>query len=132
MRGSSQQPTAVTVVTVDDQQVFLSAAREVIEATPGFTSVAEVSSGEEALRAVDDHGPELVLLDVRMPGMNGIETARRIKEGHPDVVVVLISIEEPASLPAAAGASGAAAMVRKQDFGSGMLRGLWSAHGSAS
>ena len=51
-------------------------------------------------------------------------------QAHPDVVVVLISIEEPSSLPPAAGASGAVAMVRKQDLGSRMLRGLWSAHGS--
>jgi DNA-binding NarL/FixJ family response regulator len=122
----------VSVVTVDDQQVFLSAARDVIEATPGFTSVAEVGSGEEALLVVDQHEPELVLVDVRMPGIDGIETVRRIKEAHPEVVAVLISLEEPANLPAAAATSGAVALVRKQDFGSRMLRALWVAHGTGA
>jgi DNA-binding NarL/FixJ family response regulator len=119
----------VTVVTVDDQQVFLTAAREVIDATPGFESVAEATSGEEALRAVDEHDPALVLLDVRMPGMDGIETSRRIKQDHPEVVVVLISIEDPSNLPATAESSGAVALVRKQDLGARLLERLWSAHG---
>lgn len=123
--------TAVTVVTVDDQEVFLSVARDVVEATPGFTTIAQATSGEDALRVVDEHKPELVLIDVRMPGMGGIETSRRIKQAHPDVVVVLVSIEEPSNLPAPS-VSGAVALVRKQDLGSRMLQGLWLAHGSAN
>lgn len=122
--------SAVSVVTVDDQQVFLSAAREVIEATPGFRSVGEASCGEDALGLVAELKPELVLVDVRMEGMDGIETARRIKEAHPEVVVVLISIEDPAHVPSGVSDSGAAALMRKQDFGSRALRGLWTAHGT--
>jgi DNA-binding NarL/FixJ family response regulator len=127
--GGRRSSGDVGVVTVDDQAVFRGAALEVIEATAGFTSVGEASCGEEALAVVDEREPELVLVDVRMPGMDGIETARRIKESHPYVVVVLISIEDPASVSAAAAASGAAALVRKQDFGPGLLRGLWRGHG---
>ena len=118
----------VGVVTVDDQQVFRSVAREVIEATPGFTSFGEACSGEEALEVVCEREPQLVLVDVRMPGMNGIETASRIKEARPEVVVVLISIEEQANLPVTVSSSGAAALVRKQDFGPRLLRRLWHAH----
>jgi DNA-binding NarL/FixJ family response regulator len=118
----------VGVVTVDDQPVFLKAARDVIHATPGFTSVGEAGSGEEALALVEERQPELVLLDVRMPGMDGIETAGLIKQACPQVVVILISIEEPANVPAATSSSGAAALVRKQDFGPRVLRRLWLAH----
>jgi len=120
----------VTVITVDDQQVFREAAQDVIDATAGFTSVGEASSGAEALNLVDERRPELVLLDVRMPGMGGIEVARRIKDAHPEVVVVLISIEEPANVPASVSSSGAEALVRKQDFGPHTLRGLWLVHGA--
>jgi two-component system invasion response regulator UvrY len=118
----------VGVVTVDDQQVFRSVAREVIEATAGFTSFGEACSGEEALEVICERQPQLVLVDVRMPGMDGIETARRIKEESPDVVVVLISIEEQGNVPATVSSSGAAALVRKQDFGPRLLRRLWLAH----
>jgi DNA-binding NarL/FixJ family response regulator len=118
----------VAVVTVDDQRVFREAAREVIEATPGFESVGEACSGDELLRMVAERTPELALVDVRMPEMDGIEVTRRIKHAHPEVVVVLISIEERANLPADALSSGAAALVRKQDFGPCLLRQLWLAH----
>ena len=121
----------VAVLTVDDQAVFRAAAREVIESTPGFVNVAEASCGEEALGIVDELEPQLVLMDVRMPDMDGIEATRRIKDSHPEVVVVLISIEDTANIPAAAETSGAVALVRKQDFGSRMLRGLWIVHGTS-
>jgi two-component system invasion response regulator UvrY len=120
----------VGVVTVDDQPVFRGAARDVIEATPGFEAVGEACSGEEALGVVDELAPQLVLVDVRMPGMDGIETAQRIRAAHPQVVIVLISIEDPENLPAAAATSGAAALVCKQDLGPRLLRSLWAAHGT--
>jgi two-component system, NarL family, invasion response regulator UvrY len=64
-----------------------------------------------------------------MPGMDGIETARRLRAAHPEVVVVLISLEESAELPSSGGDCGAAALVQKQDFGPALLRDLWVAHG---
>jgi two-component system, NarL family, invasion response regulator UvrY len=119
----------VAVLGVDDQVVFLDVARDVVAATPGFRWVGSASSGEEALHAVEELEPEFVLLDVRMPGMDGLETARRISERHPDVVVVLISVEESPTIQTAIEASGAATLVRKQEFGPAMLRRLWLAHG---
>jgi len=113
-------------MTVDDQAVFRSASRAVVEATPGFESAGEVGSGEEALGLVADANPQLVLVDVRMPGMVGVETARRLRASHPDVVVVLISLDDQ---PSDAGAE-AVPFARKQDLGPALLRDLWAAHGS--
>jgi DNA-binding NarL/FixJ family response regulator len=107
----------------DDQPFFRAAAREVIE-TAGFESVGEAASGEEALRLVDERKPQLVLVDVRMPAMDGVETTRRIKAEHPEVFVVLISIEERANLPSAVETADAE-LVRKQDFCPALLRSLW-------
>jgi len=121
---------AIEVVTVDDQEIFRAVARDVIEATPGFKAVGEASSGKEALRVIDRLEPRLALVDVRMPGMDGIETAQRLSAAHPEVVVVLISLEDAAELPSSAVGCGAAALVRKQDFGPALLRDLWAAHGS--
>ena len=120
----------MSVITVDDHPFFRVAARDVIEATPGFEAVGEACSGAEALGIVDELEPHLVLVDVRMPDMDGIETTRRIKAAHPEVVVVLISIEDTADVPAGAQTSGAAALVRKQDFRPSELRRLWIAHGA--
>ena len=121
----------VGVLTADDQAVFRSIARAVIAATPGFHSVGQASSGEEALDAVERVRPDLVLIDVRMPGIGGVEAARQIAATHPDTVVVLISIEGPDQIASDASLCGAAALVRKQDFGPALLRRLWDAHGTA-
>ena len=119
----------VRVLTVDDQVVFRDAARDVINATPGFEPVGDVGSGEEAMAAVERLRPDLVLLDVRMPGCGGIEAARRITSAYPETIVVLISIEDSEEFAEDAHASGAAALMRKQDFGPAMLRSIWEAHG---
>ena len=119
----------VGVLIVDDQPFFRGAARDVVDALPGFHALGEASSGAEAVATIDDLRPDLVLLDVRMPGMDGVETARRIATGHPRTVVILISLEDA---PAAARDCGAAALVRKQDFGAGLLRRLWLTHGARS
>jgi DNA-binding NarL/FixJ family response regulator len=123
--GDNQPATrAVRVLTIDDQQIFRTLAREVIAATAGFESIGDAPDGESGLEAVGRLVPDLVLLDVRMPGLNGIDVARRLASTHPEVVVVLISIEERIDVPSAAQLD-AVPLVRKQDFGPRLLRRLW-------
>jgi two-component system, NarL family, invasion response regulator UvrY len=119
----------VRVLTVDDQELFRRVAEDVIAATPGFEAVGVATCGEDALAAVERLAPQLVLCDVRMPGLDGIEVARRLATTHPETVVVLISIGERADLPAAAQLGDAVPLVRKQDFGPRLLRRLWRDHG---
>ena len=135
--GSTQQPIAaaqaadrVGVLVVDDQLVFRQAAHAVIDATADFELLGEASSGAHALVAVAELNPDLVLLDVRMPDMDGIETAARLAETHPEAVVVLITVEEPVNLPGGMSSCGAAELVRKQDMGPALLRRVWQTHGS--
>jgi CheY-like chemotaxis protein len=123
-------PGAVRVLTVDDQAMFREIAGDVIAATPGFEAVGEAASGEEALVAVDRLDPQLVLLDVRMPGIDGIEVAGRLGRTHPHTVVVLISIDEMADLPPAGHLGDDVPFVRKQDFGPRLLRRLWAEYGT--
>ena len=114
----------MTVLTVDDQAVFRRAARALVAATPGFEDVGEARSGRQALRLVDELDPDLVLLDVRMPGMDGLETARHLAAAHPRTVVILVSVEElPASLNAPA-----TAHLLKRDLSTRALRGAWEAN----
>jgi DNA-binding NarL/FixJ family response regulator len=122
---SSKARRTVRVLTVDDQAMFRRVARDVIDATAGFEAIGEATNGKEALAAVARLAPDLVLLDVRMPGMDGIEVARRLAASHPATRVVLISIEESVDIPSAARLAGAVPLVRKQDFGPRLLRRIW-------
>lgn len=128
-RGASAAPEAppVTVLAVDDQAVFRRAIASLIEATPGFEQVGEASSGSEALALAADVHPDLVLLDVRMPGMDGVETAARLADVDPRIAVVLISLNEVPELEAAPASAGAAACLRKQELSTRRLRELWEA-----
>ena len=119
----------MSVVTVDDQAVFRRVAREVIEATPGFESLGEATSGEEALALADEVDPDLVLIDVRMPGMSGVETAARLSAAHPTATIVLVSTEDLVDLPAGMERCGAVALLSKEKFGTTALRRLWTLHG---
>jgi DNA-binding NarL/FixJ family response regulator len=119
----------VEVLTVDDQEVFRAVARDVIDATPGFEPAGEAASGPEALELIAECGAGLALVDVRMPGMDGVETARGLRAADPELVVVLISAEGAPDLPSSVSACGAAAVVRKQEFCPTLLKQLWAAHG---
>ena len=107
---------SVPVLIVDDQLPFRSAARAVVRATPGFEVVGEAASGEEALEQVDALAPKIVLMDINMDGISGIEATRRIMAAHPSVRVVLLSTYNEDDLPADARTCGAVAYVHKEDF----------------
>jgi DNA-binding NarL/FixJ family response regulator len=117
-------------MVVDDQPSFRRAARALISATSGFESVGSADCGAEALRRADQLRPDLVLMDVYMPGMDGFEAARQLTGAHPGCVVVLVSLEDTADLPTLVGSSGAVALVRKQDLKPSLLRSLWGTHGT--
>ena len=124
--------TPHAVVVVDDQAPFRLAARAVLRRIDCFELAGEASSGAEAIELVDALHPALVLMDINMPGMTGIEATRRILAAHPDVVVFLCSTYDVADLPPAAAGSGAAAYVNKEQFGADMLRRLWAGRSSGS
>ena len=113
---------------MDDQRIFLRTARSLIAATPGFEQVGEAATGEEALELVAELRPDLVLVDLRMPGMDGVETAHRLTEADPDAMVVLISLDEVPQLASAVARAGAAGYIRKQDLSTRSLAELWRRH----
>jgi DNA-binding NarL/FixJ family response regulator len=100
--------------------------RHLIVATPGFSLVGEAASGEDALLAVEELKPELVLMDVRMPGIGGIQAARTLADCHPEVMVVLTSVHGPEELsPAIIGDNTDATFVLKKSLRPDVLRELW-------
>jgi two-component system, NarL family, invasion response regulator UvrY len=117
----------VSVLIVDDQAPFRAAARSVVAVTAGFEVVGEVDSGEAAITEARAVSPGLILMDINLPGINGIGATREILSEAPGTVVILLSSYQAGDLPADAATCGAAAYVHKEDFSPDEVRRIWAA-----
>ena len=113
----------VRVLIVDDQEPYRRAMAAVVEATDGFTVVGSVTTGEESLTAAADLRPALVLMDVHLPGIDGIEATRRLAADPDGPVVVLLSTYDVDQVDVEG--SGAAAYVGKADLAPDRLSAAW-------
>jgi DNA-binding NarL/FixJ family response regulator len=118
----------VRVLIVDDQEPFRLAARMVVDATDGFDVVGEAETGESSVEMARELSPDLVLMDVNLPGINGLDATRQILSEPPNPVVVLLlsTYEEEEYAPRAA-ECGAAAYIPKAVFGPDKLEAAWAA-----
>jgi two-component system invasion response regulator UvrY len=118
----------VTVLVVDDQRPLRHAIRSVLRHLEGFTFAGEAETGERSVELVADLRPDLVLMDINLPGMSGIDATRRILDATPGTVVFLCSTYGRNDLPPSVTTSGAAAYIHKEELTADLLRELWAAH----
>jgi DNA-binding NarL/FixJ family response regulator len=118
----------VRVLSIDDSAVFLAAVRDVLLSMPDFESVGEATSGEEGVALAARVHPDLVLVDVIMPGIDGLETCRRLRSCEPVPQVVLCSAEEDPRLPHPELPCSGSPFLRKSAMTPAVLRELWSDH----
>jgi DNA-binding NarL/FixJ family response regulator len=119
--------SVVRVLVVDDQPLFRRAMTAVVEETDGFEVVAAAASGEESLDLAAALRPDMVLMDVNLPGIDGLEATRRLRSGQePPVVLLLSTYDEPDGARFVT-ESGAAGYVTKSAFGPDRLAAAWAA-----
>ncbi len=82
----------IRILLADDHAVVRDGLRALLDRQPDLTVVAEASDGRECIRLAEEHSPDVVMMDVAMPNMNGIEAARRIVAAHPATAVVVLSM----------------------------------------
>jgi CheY-like chemotaxis protein len=123
--------SGVRVLVVDDHETFRYVAAAVVEATGGFVVVGSVGSGEESLVAAAGAEPDLVLMDISLPGIDGIEATRRLRAMPRPPVVILLSTYDEADFGARARECGAAGYLAKSAFGTDWLAAAWASAAKA-
>lgn len=104
----------IRILIADDHAVVRSGLRQLLRAAPDLEVVGEAKDGVETLRLADTLRPDTVLLDITMPPENGIKTAKRLKEKHPEIVVLFLTMHEDESLLHEALRAGASGYVIKR------------------
>jgi DNA-binding NarL/FixJ family response regulator len=115
------QPSVIRVLIVEDFQPFRQFVRSTFESRPELQVIGEVSDGLEAVQKAVELKPDLILLDIGLPTMNGIEAARRIRTLVPNAKIIFLSCETSAEVVEEALSTGARAYVQKAKAGSQLL-----------
>ena len=118
--------TNVQVLIVDDQVPFREASRMVVEMTDGFEVAGEAENGQSAISLVSELKPDLVLMDVQMPGIDGIETTRQISALPDAPAVIVMSTHESGDYVDMAVAAGAVGFFPKSQFSFDTLTEMWN------
>ena len=84
----------INVLIVDDHPLLRQGLSRLLELEGGINVVGQASNGVEALRLMDELEPDVLLLDINMPGMNGIDVAKTVRMEHPDTEVLVLTIHD--------------------------------------
>ena len=114
----------LTVVIADDHQFFRDGVRALLNAQPGMECVGEAATGEEAVRLSTEVQPDVVLMDVQMPGMSGVEATRQIVSSSPQIRVLVVTMFEDDHLVFAAMRAGARGYLLKGTRHEDMVRAI--------
>lgn len=120
------------ILIVDDHEVVRQGIRTILRSRPQWEVCGEAINGRDAIEKTKSLDPDVIIMDITMPEMSGIEATRRILAAHPDVVVFLCSTYDAGDLPPDAAASGASAYLNKEKFGAEVLGRLWADRGERS
>jgi DNA-binding NarL/FixJ family response regulator len=117
----------IRVVLADDHPLILEGIRALIQSAPGITVVGEATNGEDAVSTILSEQPDVAVVDVRMPGIDGVEMTRRIVRDHPKTRVIVLSAQADAETAVQALRAGAIGFLPKDAFGETLLEGIRSA-----
>ena len=117
-------PPVRRVVVIDDHELLRAGTRRILDDASGFTVVGEADDGEAAVRVVEETEPDVVLVDIRLPSVNGIDLARRIVERHPGTTVLILSAYDDEHYVRAALSAGVAGYLLKTTPSDELVRSI--------
>lgn len=120
--------SSINLLLVDDHELVRAGVKSLLSTVPGIQVIAEASSGEEAIRIVREKRPHVILMDVRMPGIGGLEATRKLLRIDPDLKIIALTVcgEEP--FPSKLLQAGAAGYLTKDSALEEMVSAIRSVH----
>ena len=119
----------IRILIVDDHTLFRQGLRKVLEEFDDVEVIAEASNGKEAIGRVDETSPDVVLMDIKMPHMDGVEAIGLIRQRHPDLPIIAVSMHEDAEYVMKAVNAGASGYVQKNICADRLLETIRQVHG---
>ena len=120
--------SSISVLIVDDHDLVRAGIRSLLSDVPSLTVIGEAGSGEEAIRLVREHHPNVVLMDVRMPGIGGLEATRKLVRIDPDIKIIALTVCEDEPFPSKLLQAGAAGYLTKDSDIKEMILAIQSVH----
>jgi DNA-binding NarL/FixJ family response regulator len=117
----------IRIVVIDDSPLYRRTIRKILEKQPNLKIVAEAGDGVYGIQAVKTHGPDVVIMDVTLPILNGIEATRKIKSELPKVRVIVLSAHDAESISAAAHGAGASRCLNKDCSPNELIKAIMAA-----
>jgi len=112
------------ILIVDDHAFIRRGVQTILNAFPEWQFCGEAENGFDAIRLADELNPEIIIMDVSMPGMNGVEAARQIRKRHPGTKIVLLTLHESSELAGTAFRAGVNGYLLKSDAEQELIRAL--------
>jgi DNA-binding NarL/FixJ family response regulator len=112
------------VLVVDDHAFIRRGVNSILQAFPEWELVGEAENGQEAVRLADELKPEVIIMDVSMPVLNGIEATKIISRAHPEIKIVLLTLHDSAELLRSGFKAGARGYLLKSDAEQDLLKAL--------
>lgn len=122
----------IRVILAEDHSLVREGTRRILEATSDIVVVAEAADGHEAVAAVEHHRPDVAIIDIGMPGINGIEVTKRIKKSQPGVSVLILTVHDDDQFILAVIEAGAAGYLLKDVEGSELVQAVKGLHAGDS
>jgi len=114
------------ILIADDHEVVRQGVRNILEAHPGYELCGEATNGREAVAIADKHAPDLAILDISMPELNGIDAARQILKSHPKTKILIFTVHDAERLVYEVVGAGAHGYVLKSDAGRQLVTAIES------
>ncbi len=113
-RKHRRRMVPITILVADDDRGFRKLVKRLLEGKRRVTVVGEAEDGEEAVRLAGELHPDIILMDITMPGTDGLEATKRIKAQHPEEKVIVLTVHDEEAYRRAAAQSGADGFLTKK------------------